>query len=197
MKTRNIKFASAFVLFIGLIFGTGATGIAQNQQRDTEDDTYEKEAVIEEATDFLGGSAQAIASVVEKVFKDQGKPIGYIKGSEAGGGFIVGLRYGNGQLHHKIEGVRRVHWTGPSIGFDVGGNASKSFTLVYNLHDTEELYSRFPAVEGSFYYIGGVGVNYQRKGKIVLAPIRVGAGLRVQASLGYIKYSKKRKWSPF
>ena len=32
----------------------------------------------------------------------------------------------------------RVYWTGPSIGFDVGGDANKVFVLVYNLHDSQE-----------------------------------------------------------
>src|SRR3546814_4423033 len=63
--------------------------------------------------------------------------------------FVVGLRYGSGTLNHKVEGKREVYWTGPSIGFDVGGNAANTFVLVYNLYDTQDLYHRFPAAEGT------------------------------------------------
>ena len=93
--------------------------------------------------------------------------------------------------------VRAIFWQGPSIGFDLGANASKVFTLVYQLDDVERLYQRFPGVEGSIYVAAGVGVNYQRSGDIVLAPIRTGVGLRSGANVGYLQYSKKASWNPF
>ena len=34
-----------------------------------------------------------------------------------------------------------------------GGNASKVFTLVYNLPNTEGIYQRFPGVDGSLYVV--------------------------------------------
>ena len=110
---------------------------------------------------------------------------------------MVGLRYGDGTLSHKIEGDSRIYWKGPSIGFDVGGNASRVFALVYNLHDVHDIYQRFPAVEGSFYYIGGLGMNYQQKDDIIIAPIRVGVGLRAGANIGYMHLTKDRDWIPF
>ena len=58
-------------------------------------------------------------------------------------------------MFHKVEGERPVYWTGPSVGFDVGGDANKVFVLVYNLYDSEELYKRFPAGEGRVYFVGG------------------------------------------
>ena len=75
---------------------------------------------------------------------------------------MVGLRYGSGYLVRKTREPRMVYWRGPSIGFDVGGNASKCFTLCYNLRDDKRLFQRFPGVEGSFYFVAGLGVNYQR-----------------------------------
>src|SRR3546814_8920973 len=75
---------------------------------------------------------------------------------------------GSGTLFHKIEGQRDVYWTGPSVGFDVGGNASKSFVLVYNLYDTQELFNRFPAGEGAAYLVGGFTASYLRRGDVVL-----------------------------
>jgi hypothetical protein len=90
-----------------------------------------------------------------------------------------------------------VYWQGPSIGFDFGGNASKVFTLIYNLDNTEALFQRYPGVDGSFYVVAGLGVNYQQAGDVILAPIRTGVGLRAGASVGYLHYSKEHSWIPF
>ena len=69
--------------------------------------------------------------------------------------------------------------------------------LVYNLNDTEELFSRFPAGEGQAYLVGGFNVSYLRKGNKVLIPIRVGAGLRLGVNAGYMRFSRKQRWLPF
>ena len=71
------------------------------------------------------------------------------------------------------------------------------FTLCYNLQKPDEIFQRFPGVEGSAYLIGGLGVNYQRADDITLAPIRTGVGLRLGANLGYLAYSRKRRVLPF
>ncbi|MEQ8805265.1 MAG: EipA family protein, partial [Rhodospirillales bacterium] len=97
----------------------------------------------------------------------------------------------------KAGGSHKVYWQGPSIGFDFGGNASKVFTLVYNLADTEALFQRYPGVDGSIYVVAGLGVNYQQAGEVIMAPIRTGVGLRAGASVGYLHYSKKHSWIPF
>jgi len=81
-----------------------------------------------------------------------------------------------------------------SIGFDVGGNAAKCFTLVYNLRDPERLFQRFPGVEGSLYFVGGFSLNYNRTDDITLAPVRFGVGWRQGASIGYLHFT--RKFSP-
>jgi hypothetical protein len=96
-----------------------------------------------------------------------------------------------------VEGQKPVYWTGPSIGFDLGANASNTFVLVYNLYDTEELFERYPAGEGDAYLVGGLTASYLRKGNVVLIPIRVGAGLRLGVNAGYMKFSKKQRWLPF
>lgn len=90
-----------------------------------------------------------------------------------------------------------VFWQGPSIGWDFGGNASKVFTLVYKIENTNDLFQRYPGVDGSLYFVAGVGVNYQRNGNITLAPIRTGVGLRAGASVGYLHYTMKESWIPF
>ena len=176
---------------------TTTPAIAQDQQADNADDTFDQESILNEATGLFGKGAQGIARVIEKIFADLGRPNAYIAGNEVSGAIAIGLRYGDSQLVHKIEGSQRIHWTGPSIGFDVGGNGSKVFTLIYNLYDTEDIFKRFPGGEGNIYYIGGIGVNYQRSGNIVIAPIRLGVGLRAGVNVGWMKYSKRRKWLPF
>lgn len=159
--------------------------------------TYQDDDLIGAAEGVFGKGAKGLAGVIEDILKKQGRPNAYIAGREASGAFIVGLRYGSGKLHHKIEGEKPVYWTGPSIGFDVGGNAANSFVLVYNLYDTEDLYQRFPAGEGAAYFIGGFHVSYLRSGDKVLIPVRLGAGLRLGANVGYMKFSKKQRWLPF
>ena len=160
-------------------------------------DTWRDDDLIGAAQGFFGDNAEGIARMIEKVLADQGTPNGYIVGREAGGAFFIGARYGSGTLYHKVEGQMPVYWTGPSIGFDVGANGGKTFGLVYNLFDTEELYERFPAGEGQAYLVGGVTASYLRKGDTVLIPIRMGAGLRLGVNAGYMKFSKKQRWLPF
>jgi hypothetical protein len=90
-----------------------------------------------------------------------------------------------------------VFWQGPSIGWDFGGNASRVFTLCYDLDDPKAIFQRFPGVEGSAYFIGGLGVNYQKASGVTLTPIRAGVGFRLGANIGYLAYSKKRNILPF
>ncbi|TPE61229.1 DUF1134 domain-containing protein [Sandaracinobacter neustonicus] len=164
---------------------------------DAQAAAYEIGEITAAADGAFGEATEGVAMVVQKVFADLGKPTAYIVGREGSGAFIVGLRYGSGKLFSKIEGERPVYWTGPSVGPDVGGDASRSFVLVYNLHDSEELYQRFPAVEGKAYLIGGVSANYHQRGNIILVPIRLGAGWRLGANVGYLKYTKGGSVIPF
>lgn len=165
------------------------------ENKDT--DTYDQDTVLKEATNFFGKSTEGLAKVIEKAFEDHGRPNAYIKGEEASGAITVGLRYGDGALVRKKGKGRKVHWSGPSIGFDFGGNAAKVFVLVYHLDNSEQLFRRFPSVDGSFYFVGGAGINYQQRGKVILAPIRLGVGLRAGASIGYMHYTKKKTYNPF
>jgi len=159
--------------------------------------TYHEDDLIGAAEGVFGKGAQGLADVIKDILKKQGEPNGYIVGREAGGAIGVGLRYGSGTLYHKIEGTQPVYWTGPSIGFDAGANASNAFILVYNLFDTEDLFHRYASGEGQAYLVGGFNVSYLRRKKVVLIPVRVGAGLRLGANVGYMKFSHKQKWLPF
>ena len=159
--------------------------------------TYQENDVLAAAEGVFGKGAEGLAKVIEDVFKKQGRPTAYIAGREVGGAVVVGLRYGSGTLFHKVEGERPVYWTGPSAGFDLGANGAKTFVLVYNLYDSQELYKRFPAAEGNVYVVGGFTASYLRWKNVVVIPIRLGVGWRLGANVGYMRFSEKRRWSPF
>jgi len=160
-------------------------------------DTYQRDDLLAAGEGVFGKGAAGLAGLLEKVLKEQGQPNAYIAGREAAGAFIVGLRYGSGVMSHKVEGQQPVYWTGPSIGFDAGGDANKVFVLVYNLYDTAELFHRFPAAEGRLYFVGGFAATYLRRGNIVLIPIRLGVGYRAGVNVGYMKITRKARWMPF
>ena len=157
---------------------------------------YDRSEVVNGVSDFLGVSSESAGAAVERIFKDNGRPTAYIAGEEGSAAFIGGLRYGKGLLYMKGRQPLQVYWQGPSIGFDWGGNASRCFTLCYNMQYPEMIYRRFPGVEGSAYLIAGLGVNYQRADEVTLAPIRTGLGLRLGANVGYLSYSRKRHIIP-
>lgn len=158
---------------------------------------YEQDSIIQDAENFFGEGTEGIAEVVEKIFEDQGRPNAVIKGEEASGALGIGTRYGNGSLQFKAGGSTSVHWTGPTIGFDAGGNVSKVYVLVYHLPSTTALMQRFPAIDGSLYFVGGISANYHQSGSIILAPMRLGAGLRAGVNVGYMKYTREKTWNPF
>jgi len=158
--------------------------------------TYDKETISHDVTEFFGNTTEGLAKVIEKAFAENGRPNGFIKGEEASAAITIGVRYGNGTLTLKSGGSRKVYWSGPSIGFDLGANASKVFILVYKLAKADDIFKRYAGVDGSLYYVGGAGINYQRRGSVVLAPIRLGVGLRAGASVGYMHYRKEKSWLP-
>jgi hypothetical protein len=172
-------------------------GQAASQNGEVGPQTYTQDETLDAAKNFFGGTSEGLAKAIEKAFSENGRPNAYIVGTEGSGAVIVGLRYGEGTLYYKGGGSMKVYWQGPSVGFDFGGNASKVFTLVYNLHWTRDLFQRFPGVDGSLYLVAGVGLNYQRANNITLAPIRTGVGLRAGANVGYLSYTEKKTWIPF
>lgn len=159
--------------------------------------SYAQEDVLSAAEGVFGKGAEGLAGLIEKIFREQGRPNAYIAGREAGAAIGVGLRYGSGTLFHKVEGQMPIHWTGPSLGFDLGANGAKSFVLVYNLFDTADVFHRFPGVEGSAYIIGGFTATFLRRRDVVLIPIRLGVGWRLGVNVGYMKLSRKSKIFPF
>ncbi|HEY5288603.1 MAG TPA: DUF1134 domain-containing protein [Caulobacteraceae bacterium] len=166
------------------------------QPRDERAPEFSHDEIVNRVSDFLGVTAESAGAALEKLFKENGRPTGYIAGEEGSAAFVFGLRYGKGLLYMKDRPTQAVYWQGPSAGFDFGGNASRVFVLCYDLEYPDAIYRRFPGVEGSAYFIGGLGVNYQRADGITVAPIRAGVGLRLGANVGYLAYSRHQNIIP-
>lgn len=159
---------------------------------------YSQGTILREAEDFFGRGAQGVADAFNRVFADnEGSPGAYVKGEEGGASFGIGLRYGHGTLYLSDGSTSPVYWRGPSLGVDVGGSATKVFMLIYNMNTVNDLYQRFGGVEGSLYFIGGVGVNYNSLDSMVVAPVRFGLGWRQGVNIGYLHLSPESSWLPF
>lgn len=185
------------MLATGLLLATSPLGAAAPTPAPV-DDTYSYEEVLEAGKSFFGATSEGLATVIKQVFDTYGRPNAIIKGSDASGALVVGLRYGSGELVRKrSKRSVEVYWTGPSAGFDFGGSASQAFMLVYNLGPTDQLFQRFLGLQGDFFFLAGVGVNYYQSGDTIIAPIRTGVGLREGVGAGYLHFTTQRKWLPF
>src|SRR6266704_4395033 len=174
-----------------LIVSPAAPALAQSPEH------YSSNEILDAGHRFFGGVSRGLASVVERAFSQWGQPNGYILGQEAGGAFIGGLRYGEGTLYTKNAGDLRVYWQGPTLGWDVGGEGARTMMLVYNLPATQAVYQRFGGVDGSAYFVGGLGMTVLTANHIVVIPIRSGVGVRLGANVGYLKFTPQPTWNPF
>lgn len=199
---RTFRLAARSTARVGALLALAAVaGCASRQPAEWQEPIaaapYGEDRVLAEAQEFFGRGAQGLADVLNRVFREKGPPTAYIKGEEGGGAVGVGVRYGRGTLYLQDGTATQVYWRGPSIGFDYGGSAAKTFILVYDLPSLDALFSRFGGVEGSLYFVGGVGVTYNRSEATVLAPVRFGVGWRQGVSVGYLHLSPERSWVPF
>ena len=160
-------------------------------------DNYTSEELVDAGGEFFGSVAQGLASLVERAVSQFGLPNGYILGEEGSGAAFIGARYGQGSLYTRNQGEYQLFWQGPTLGFDVGGDGSKVMMLVYNLSSIDDIYERFPGVDGSVYTIGGVGMMVMKHDDVVVVPIRSGLGLRAGVSIGYLKFTQEATWNPF
>ena len=161
------------------------------------DKRFSPQEIVDAGHRFFGAVSRGLASIVEKATAQWGQPNGYILGEEGSGAFIGGLRYGEGTLYTKNAGDLRVFWQGPSVGFDWGGEGARTMMLVYNLPATEAVYQRFVGVDGSAYFVGGLGMTALTANNIVVVPIRTGVGVRLGANIGYLKFTPEATWNPF
>lgn len=193
-------FPALLAAFVGLAVIAPAT--AQDDQpppraQGHQGESFTQNEIVQAGANFFGTTTEAMAKGVQKIFSDYGLPDAYITGDEGSGAIVVGLRYGQGWLIRKGADPMRVYWQGPSVGWDFGGNASKMFVLVYNLRDPDRLFQKFPGVDGSFYLVAGLGVNYMRANGITLAPMRTGVGLRAGVNAGYVTFTREKSYNPF
>jgi hypothetical protein len=158
---------------------------------------YSSNEVIDAGHRFFGTVSRGLAEIVEKAVSQWGLPNGYVLGEEAGGAWVAGLRYGEGVMYTKNAGDRRVYWQGPSLGFDFGGDGARTMMLVYRLPAAEAIYQRFVGIEGSAYFVGGLGMTALAFDNVVVVPIRSGVGLRLGANVGYLKFTPAATWNPF
>lgn len=177
--------------------GPGTGGPQPYPVQEDDSKTFSSDEILSTGHKFFGRVSTGLARVIEYAFSKSGRPNGYILGEEAGGAFIAGLRYGEGVLHTKDAGKHKIFWQGPSIGYDFGAEASRTMVLVYNLRSVDDIYGTFGGVDGSAYFIGGIGLTYLKRDHVALAPIRSGVGLRLGANVGYLKYTRRPTWNPF
>lgn len=163
-----------------------------------EGEGYTIDEIKEATRGFFGTISTNLASVIEYAFAKQGRPTAYILGQEGGGAFLAGLRYGNGTLYRRSGAqTEKVYWHGPSVGYDVGAEGSRTLFLIYKMNEPQDLFRTFTGVDGSAYVVGGVGLTLLKGGRVFMAPIRSGIGLRLGANLGYIRFTPEQTWNPF
>ena len=158
---------------------------------------YSDDDVVASGHRFFGTVSRDLAGGIESATRQWGRPNAYVLGQEAGGAFIGGLRYGEGEMYTRNAGRRRVFWQGPSLGFDAGADGDRTMMLVYGLPAVDALYQRFGGVDGSAYLVGGFGFTALSAGEVVVVPIRSGVGARLGLNLGYLKFTPQATWNPF
>lgn len=158
---------------------------------------YTIDEIREISRGFFGTISTELGSVIEYAFSSAGRPDGYVLGTEGGGAFLAGVRYGSGTVYLRSGGSGKIYWHGPSIGTDFGASGSRTMFLIYRLREPEGLYRQFTGIDGSAYFIGGVGITFLKGGPVIMAPIRTGLGFRIGANIGYIRFTPRPTWNPF
>ena len=185
-----------FLKGIGAVAGTlGPLGSAMADLEERPI-AYTSDEIVVSGHRFFGSLSKGLAELVESAARRWGQPNGYVLGEEAGGAFVGGLRYGEGILYtHGRD--QRLFWQGPSLGFDAGGDGDRTMMLVYNLPERRAIFNRFGGVDGSAYFIGGLGMTALKSDEVVLVPIRTGLGARLGLNVGYLKFTPQSTWNPF
>ena len=163
----------------------------------TDEEGYTIDEIMAASAGFFGKVSANLGAVIEYLFKNSGRPTGYILGTEGGGAFVAGVRFGKGTLYARAGTTQKIYWHGPSLGTDVGADGSKTLFLIYRMKASEQLYASFTGIDGSAYFVGGVGATLVTNGNVILAPIRSGVGLRLGANIGYIRFTPRATWNPF
>jgi hypothetical protein len=163
-----------------------------------EQEGYTIDEIRDVTRGFFGTISTNLASVIEHAFKQSGRPTAYVLGTEGGGAFLAGLRFGKGTLYMRsLPGTRQVYWHGPSLGTDFGASGSRTLFLIYRMQTPDALFRNFTGIDGSAYFVGGVGVTLLKGGPVIMAPIRSGVGMRLGANVGYLHFTDTPTWNPF
>ncbi len=158
---------------------------------------FTAQEIVDSGHQFFGATSGGLGSLIETIFASYGMPNGYILGEEGSGALVGGLTYGEGTLYTKNVGDHRVYWQGPSLGWDFGGQGSRTMILVYNLDSINSLYRRYAGVAGSAYVLAGLGFTVLKNGNTLLVPVRTGVGARLGVNIGYLKLTSGPTWNPF
>ncbi len=133
------------------------TGSVSKSEQTQSAETYSTEEILVEGHRFFGNTSRGLAKAVEYIFQRQGEPSAYIVGEEGAAAFVGGLRLR--RRNHLLQG-----WTqgedllaGPFDGVRLRGERLAHHGMVYNSNNPEDLHDRFGGVEGSAYFIGGLG----------------------------------------
>jgi hypothetical protein len=175
---------------------TGAAAFATPARADAPEQ-FAPEEIIDDGQRFFGTVSRGLAQVVQEAVRRWGLPNAYILGQEASGAFVAGLRYGEGKMYTRNAGNQRVYWQGPSVGFDAGGDGDRTMMLVYNLPDTRAIFDRFGGLDGSAYFVGGLGFTALDGKGVIVVPIRTGLGWRLGVNVNYLKFTQRATWNPF
>ncbi len=180
-----------------MLFAVAAATSTALPARAAAGEAYTAQEVLDSGHQFFGTTSGGLASVVEQIFSSYGMPNGYILGEEGSGALIGGLTFGEGTLYTKNVGDHSVFWQGPSLGWDFGGQGSRTMILVYNLDSIPALYRRYAGVAGSAYVVAGLGFTVLKNGPVLLVPVRTGVGARLGLNVGYLKLTQSPTWNPF
>jgi hypothetical protein len=160
-------------------------------------ETFSGDEILENGHRFFGSLSRGLADLVQEAVRRWGLPNAYIQGQEASGAFVAGLRYGEGKMYTRNLGDQSVYWQGPSVGFDAGADGDRTMMLVYSLPDKTAIFRRFTGVDGSAYFVGGLGFTALGADGVMVVPIRSGLGWRLGLNLNYLKFTQRATWNPF
>ena len=196
LRSFLVRGLLAVAMVVGLAAVTDPAS-AQQKRPQGRADTFSTEELVDSGHRFFGNVSRGLAMAIEEAARRWGQPNGYILGQEAAGAFVGGLRYGEGTLYTRNAGDRRVFWQGPSLGFDFGGDGSRTMMLIYNLPATDAVFQRFGGIDGSAYLVGGFRMTGLIANNIVVVPISSGVGARLGVNVGYLKFTPEATWNPF
>ena len=176
-----------------------ATGVAAfaTPARADAPPPFSADEIVDSGQRFFGSVSRGLAEGVQEAARRWGLPNAYILGQEASGAFVGGLRYGEGKMYTRNAGSQRIYWQGPSLGFDAGADGDRTMMLVYNLPETGAIYDRFAGLDGSAYFVGGLGFTALGARGVVVVPIRTGLGWRLGINVNYLKFTQQATWNPF